>query len=90
MLDSIGFPAADAELDELASAMARGRVFAGYAGWSARQLDAEFEAGDWIAHEAGPEDIFTELPTELWSEVLTRMGGSYALIARMPLDPSLN
>jgi len=26
----------------------------------------------------------------LWSEVLTRKGGSYALVARMPADPSLN
>jgi putative transcriptional regulator len=90
VLDSIGFPSADAELDVLASSTARGRVFAGYAGWSANQLDSELEGGDWIAHEAGPEDIFSELPTELWSEVLTRMGGSYALIAKMPLDPSLN
>ena len=26
----------------------------------------------------------------LWSEVLTRKGGSYALLARMPSDPSMN
>jgi putative transcriptional regulator len=37
-----------------------------------------------------PDDVFTELPQELWSMVLTRMGGSYALIARMPRDPSVN
>src|ERR1700733_11951205 len=35
-------------------------------------------------------DVFTEAPEELWSNVLTRKGGSYALIARMPPDPSLN
>ena len=29
-------------------------------------------------------------PRELWSSVLTRKGGSYALVARMPADPSLN
>jgi putative transcriptional regulator len=34
--------------------------------------------------------VFTELPEQLWSDVLTRKGGSYALIARMPLDPSVN
>ena len=33
---------------------------------------------------------FTEIPEELWSAVLTRKGGSYALIARMPPDPSVN
>jgi putative transcriptional regulator len=86
----IGFPAPDAGLDELAEATARRRVFAGYAGWGEGQLDAEVEEGDWIAHAALPEDVFTELPQELWSSVLTRKGGSYALIARMPPDPSVN
>jgi putative transcriptional regulator len=90
VLDSIGFPAADSDLDGLADSTARGRVFAGYAGWSAQQLEGELEGGDWIAHEAAAEDVFTEMPADLWSAILTRMGGSYALIARMPLDPSLN
>ena len=90
VLDSIGFPASDTDLEELAGATVRGRVFAGYAGWSADQLEAEIDDGDWISHDAGPEHIFSELPSELWSSVLTSMGGSYALIARMPLDPSVN
>ncbi len=29
-------------------------------------------------------------PVELWESVLTRKGGSYALVARMPPDPSMN
>ena len=47
-------------------------------------------AGRLDPHSAEPEDVFSELPEELWSAVLTRKGGSYALIARMPLDPSVN
>jgi putative transcriptional regulator len=86
----IGFPAPDAGIEELAEATSRRRVFAGYAGWSEGQLDAEVEDGDWIADAALPDDVFTELPDELWSRVLTRKGGSYALIARMPGDPSVN
>jgi putative transcriptional regulator len=86
----IGFPAPDAGIEELAEATARRRVFAGYAGWGEGQLDAEVEEGDWIADAALPDDVFTELPQELWSRVLTRKGGSYALIARMPGDPSVN
>jgi putative transcriptional regulator len=86
----IGFPAPDAGIEELAAATARRRVFAGYAGWGEGQLDAELAQGDWITHDAGPEDVFTDVPEELWSSVLTRKGGSYALIARMPLDPSVN
>jgi putative transcriptional regulator len=65
-------------------------VFAGYAGWGSGQLDAEIEGGDWISHTALPEDVFTDVPEDLWGRVLTRKGGSYALLARMPLDPSVN
>ena len=90
VLGRIGFPAPDADLDELAEATARGRVFAGYAGWGEGQLDAELDQGDWIVQAAEPEDVFSEAPEELWSRVLTRKGGSYALIARMPMDPSVN
>jgi putative transcriptional regulator len=86
----IGFPAPDADLEELLEATGRGRVFAGYAGWGEGQLDAEVAQGDWIAHAPLPEDVFADVPEELWSSVLTRKGGSYALVARMPLDPSVN
>jgi putative transcriptional regulator len=90
VLGRIGFPAPATGIEELAEATARRRVFAGYAGWSNGQLDAEVEQGDWIAQPALPEDVFAEAPGELWSAVLTRKGGSYALIARMPSDPSVN
>jgi putative transcriptional regulator len=90
VLGRIGFPAPDAGIEELTEATARRRVFAGYAGWGEGQLDAEVEEGDWIAHTALAEDVFTDLPEELWATVLTRKGGSYALIARMPSDPSVN
>lgn len=90
VLGRIGFPAPDADIDQLTEATARGRVFAGFAGWGEGQLDAEIEQGDWIAHSAVPDDVFTEAPDELWSTVLTRKGGGYALIARMPPDPSVN
>lgn len=90
VLGRIGFPATDAEPDTLAGAVGRARVFAGYAGWGAGQLDAEVAEGDWIEQPAVAEDVFTEAPSELWSSVLERKGGSYALLARMPPDPSLN
>jgi putative transcriptional regulator len=86
----IGFPAPETDIEALTDATERRRVFAGYAGWSSGQLEAELEQGDWIVHPALPEDVFTELPGKLWSTVLTRMGGNYALIARMPPDPSVN
>ena len=86
----VGFPSAETALEDLAQATERGRVFAGYAGWGPGQLDAELEAGDWIVAPAGPEDVFTEDPDGLWSAVLARKGGRFALLATMPLDPSMN
>jgi len=90
VLGRIGFPAPEASIEELIQSTARRRVFAGYAGWGQGQLDAEVARGDWIAHTALPQDIFSDVPEVLWSSVLTRKGGSYALIARMPVDPSVN
>jgi putative transcriptional regulator len=90
VLGRIGFPAPEADIDELSEAIARRRVYAGYAGWGEGQLDEELDQGDWIAYPARPEDVFTEDPDELWARVLARKGGAYALIARMPLDPSVN
>ncbi len=68
----------------------RGRAFVGHAGWGPGQLDAELERGDWILEPARREDAFCAEPLHLWRTVLTRKGGSYALVARMPPDPSVN
>jgi putative transcriptional regulator len=68
----------------------QGRAFVGHAGWGPGQLDGELERGDWILEPATLQDAFSTDPEALWPEVLTRKGGSYALIARMPPDPSLN
>ncbi|MFL5895725.1 MAG: YqgE/AlgH family protein [Thermoleophilaceae bacterium] len=78
------------ELADVVDGAGRLRVFAGYAGWGPGQLDDELERDDWITAAAVPEDVFTETPEALWGEVLVRKGGQYALLARMPEDPSLN
>jgi putative transcriptional regulator len=77
-------------IEDMAELLLSARAFVGHSGWGAGQLDAELETGDWILEPARRSDIFSDSPRDLWSEVLTRKGGSYALVARMPLDPSLN
>jgi putative transcriptional regulator len=72
------------------SGVRSGRAFAGHAGWGPGQLDAELERGDWILEPARREDAFSPDPPALWTAVLTRKGGSYTLVARMPPDPSVN
>jgi putative transcriptional regulator len=75
------------DLDQLPE-LARVRVFAGYAGWGAGQLESELEAEAWIVEPAHPDDPFAE--GDLWARVLGRKGGEFALLARMPADPSVN
>ena len=86
----VGFVGAGADPEELARSIVRARVFAGFAGWSPGQLETELERDDWILEPARADDVFTEVPDDLWSDVLERKGGQYALVARMPVDPSVN
>jgi putative transcriptional regulator len=86
---SIGFLMGEVDIDRR-DGIRRARVFAGYAGWGEGQLEAELEADSWIVEPAVPEDVFTGQPEKLWSDVLARKGGKYALLSTMPPDPSLN
>jgi putative transcriptional regulator len=86
----VGFIAAEADPDELERAVRRGRVYAGYSGWGEGQLEAELEQEAWIVEPPLPGELFAENPESLWRDVLARKGGQYALIARMPDDPSVN
>ena len=89
LFESLGFPSLD-EPEEIVPATTRRRVFAGYAGWGAGQLEEELANEDWILEPALADDAFTAEPDELWRDVLRRKGGIYELVARMPEDPSLN
>ena len=89
VLDSVGFLPSEVEPGELGE-LRRARVYAGYAGWGPGQLDGELEEGSWIVEPARPEDVFTDDPEGLWSDVLRRKGGPFAVLAAMPPDPGLN
>ena len=90
VLDDVGFVAIEEALEVHAPELQRTRVFAGVAGWGPEQLEDELERDDWIIEPADTDAIFTDEPDRLWSEVLRRKGGRYELVARMPLDPSMN
>jgi putative transcriptional regulator len=70
------------------ASLQRLRVYAGYAGWGPGQLDGELEQEAWVVMPAQPDDPFRD--GDIWSEALSRKGGSYRLLATMPPDPSLN
>jgi putative transcriptional regulator len=78
------------ELADVVDGAAGIRVFAGHAGWGPGQLDDELGREDWFVEPAQASDVFSEQPETLWGSVLERKGGQYALLARMPEDPSQN
>ena len=90
VIESVGLMGDASELASLVDVTRRVRVFAGYAGWGPGQLDAELERDDWFVAPAGVDDIFDPDADELWRRVLERKGGHFALVARMPIDPSVN
>ena len=90
VVDEIGFVAAETEYSELSELVRRGRVYAGYSGWGAGQLEGELEQEAWIVERPRQAELFAADPETLWRDVLARKGGQFALIARMPADPTLN
>lgn len=74
----------------LAPAIQSLRVYAGYAGWSPGQLQAEIDEGAWHVVTAEPGDVFAATPEALWRMVLRRQEGDLAFLATYPDDPALN
>jgi putative transcriptional regulator len=90
VVEGIGLVSDRTGLDRLGIATARRRVYAGYSGWGPGQLEAELDREDWIVEPAQPQDVFDDDPLDLWGRVLQRKGGQFRLLARMPIDPTVN
>ena len=66
------------------------RLFSGYSGWSAGQLEVEMALGSWFVLDAEPMDALTDDPLGLWASVLARQPGLLGRMAAYPDDPSVN
>ncbi len=88
VIGRVGLVPADSMLSDLP--IERLRIFAGYAGWGAGQLEGEIDDESWIIVDAHPDDAFATDGDVLWRTIAHRKGGRYALIATMPFDPRLN
>jgi len=66
------------------------RLFSGYAGWDAGQLESEIDGGSWYVVPADEGDPLTDDPGGLWQRVLHRQGGVLSVLSRIPVDPSCN
>jgi putative transcriptional regulator len=78
------------ELADVVDGAGNIRVFAGYAGWGADQLEAELEEGAWLVVEACDSDLMSPQPETLWREVLRRQDNDVRFWTTFPDDPSAN
>jgi putative transcriptional regulator len=66
------------------------KVFAGYAGWTAGQLEGELERKSWVVHPADINLIFHSPSTTLWRDILTAKSWEHKLLAVAPDDLTWN
>ncbi|HEX5037644.1 MAG TPA: YqgE/AlgH family protein, partial [bacterium] len=50
------------------------RLFLGYAGWGAGQLEKEMVEGAWITAQAESKYVFQKSPDKIWNKVLADLG----------------
>ncbi|GAA0313836.1 YqgE/AlgH family protein [Kineococcus aurantiacus] len=89
-LGSVGLVDLDTPPESISTQLSGLRIFAGYAGWSASQLEGEIAEGAWFVLPAEARDPFSPSPHDLWGDVLRRQGGDLALVASFPSDVSMN
>src|SRR5947209_13778063 len=65
------------EMGESFSPTQKVRLFAGYAGWSAGQLEEEMKRKAWLTHPASLDLVFEIKPDQLWQTILRGKGWKY-------------
>jgi putative transcriptional regulator len=74
----------------LAAALDGVRIFTGYAGGGAGQLEGEIDEGAWWVVDADPSDALTPTPGALWRAVLARQPEPLRHWSRLPDDARVN
>ncbi len=66
------------------------RFFAGYSGWGIEQLNNEIREDSWLVQRSTKEVCMQYSNAKLWSDIIKKQSGKYAIWANLPKDPSLN
>lgn len=90
MWENVGLLDLDTPTELVVGTVHRLRIFAGYAGWGAGQLEAEIADGSWYVVPAVSDDVFVGEARGLWRAVMRRQPGDLALHLTRPADPELN
>lgn len=78
VFEDVYFTASRLVLEEVLESESEFRIYAGYAGWGAGQLENEIDRGSWHVLPGDPEMIFDPAPQELWRELVTRGEAQWA------------
>lgn len=89
VMEGVGAVDLNRDIDEIRPSVDAVRLFSGYAGWSADQLEEEVAEGAWVVVDAEPGDALSDDPEALWRTVLLRQPGSLRLMAWFPPDATL-
>lgn len=90
VVDGLGLVDLDAPPELVDGSLTAMRIYAGYAGWSAGQLDREIASGDWWVVPGERGDAFRDDTDGLLRDVLRRQPGELAWRSTRPVDPELN
>ncbi len=66
------------------------KLFIGYSGWAAGQLDKEMTEGSWLVGDVTAELLFEDEAHTVWKKAISMLGKNYSFLANMPIDPQLN
>lgn len=87
---NLGLIALNSDPDDVLPSLVQFRIFAGYAGWRAGQLEAEIHGESWFVVDAQANDALTDEPERLWHNVLRRQPGQLKMFAFVPEDVAVN
>ncbi len=66
------------------------RLFVGYSGWGAGQLEQELQTGSWVPAAASVDEVFHPEPSTAWRRILQSLGAIGRELAEQPPDPRWN
>ena len=78
VFENVHFTASRLVLERLLESDNEFRVYAGYAGWGAGQLEGEIDRGSWHVLPGAADMVFDPSPLELWRELITRGEAQWA------------
>lgn len=66
------------------------KLFLGYSGWSAGQLEEEIAKNAWVVAEVEDIERIMLSHKDVWKHFMSKLGKKYEVMTQFPLNPSYN